>query len=88
MEYVVEDVTRTAQAEVYEMKTGDDHDGDDGVALLGGEVLLDVCGRPIFNEDRRNKQDGNGEQVVVVHGCSGLVHVIETFFGGTHCRNP
>jgi hypothetical protein len=51
-------------------KTRDDHDGNDSVALFGGEVLLDVRGGPVFNEDGCDEEDGDSEKVVVVHGCS------------------
>ena len=49
-------------------KTGDDHDHDDGVALFDGEVLCDVGGGPVFDEDGGDEQDWDGEEVVVVHG--------------------
>lgn len=48
-------------------EAGQDHDKDDGVALVGGEVLLDVGRRPVFDDDGCDQEDGNGEQVVVVH---------------------
>ena len=51
-------------------ETGDNHDDDDGIALLGGEVLLDVGGGPVFNEDGGDEQNRNSKEVVVVHGCS------------------
>ena len=47
---------------------GDDHDHNHTVAKLGREALGEVGGRPIFNEERSDKEDRNGEQVVVVHG--------------------
>lgn len=54
-------------------QAGDDHDHDDSVALLRRKVLLDVRRGPVFDENRGNKQDGNGEEVVVVHSCLKLV---------------
>lgn len=50
-------------------KAGYNHDDDDGVALLRGEVLLDVGGRPVLDKYGSDKQNWNGQEVVVVHGC-------------------
>lgn len=47
----------------------EDHHEDDGVALVRGEVLGDVGGGPVFDEDGGDEEDGDGEEVVVVHCC-------------------
>lgn len=48
--------------------TRNQHGGDDIVALIGREALCKVRRRPIFENNRGDDKDGNGEQVVVVHG--------------------
>jgi hypothetical protein len=57
----------------YRRKTRQNHDEDDGVALVGGEVLLEVRGRPVLDDNGRNQEDGDSEEVVVVHGWKLLV---------------
>lgn len=49
-------------------KTRGDHGDDDAVALLGGEVAGEVGRGPVLEEDGADKEDGDGEEVVVVHG--------------------
>jgi hypothetical protein len=47
----------------------EDHDGEDFALGAGGEVDGDVGRGPVFHEEGANEEDGDGEQVVVVHGC-------------------
>jgi hypothetical protein len=60
---------------------GDDHDGNDGVALLRWEVLLNVRGGPVLDKDRGDEQDGDSEEVVVVHSYPALVLILNVKMG-------
>jgi hypothetical protein len=53
------------------------HDKDDDIALVRGEVLLDVGRGPVLDEDGGDEQHRDGEQVVVVHSWKVLVWVTE-----------
>jgi hypothetical protein len=69
-------------------KAGDDHHGDDGIALFGGKVFCDVCGGPVFNENGCDEEDGDGEEVVVVHGYSMLACDVVKKGHKTHYQSP
>jgi hypothetical protein len=48
-------------------EAGEHHHEDDCVALVCGEVFGDVGGGPVFDEDGGDEEDGDCEEVVVVH---------------------
>lgn len=47
--------------------TRENHRKDDAVALKRREVEVNVGRRPVFSEDGKNDQDGDGKDVVVEH---------------------
>lgn len=49
-------------------EAGEDHCGDDLVALRGGEVEGDVLRAPVLEEERAEQEDWDRQQIVVVHG--------------------
>jgi len=46
-----------------------DHADHELVARLLGEVAGQVLGGPVLDQERADDQDGDGEEVVVEHGC-------------------
>ena len=50
-------------------ETGEDHGEDEIVTVIFREVLGYVFRGPVFDEERAAEEDGDGENVVVKHGC-------------------
>lgn len=49
--------------------TGDDHSEEDTVAVSLGEVTGQVGSGPVLDEQSGDDENGDGEEVVVEHGC-------------------